>query len=272
MTDPHAKYVQRTLAGEEYAKCLTASEPDRQVRAAFQDLVLRVAPLPGALFDFGAGAGIDARFFAERGFAIEAYDADSRMREFFMGYCRDLIDCGRIAVDCSDYRQFVAGQPPRATGRFDLVIANFAPLNLIDDIQELFAKFHALTVANGKVLASVLSPYFLENWKSPRSWRYALRLWRKGQVFMPGPQAPHYLRRLANFSDLCAPHFRLSRAFRGLPSASKQHSIGIDLHRARHHAWLHFTSCRYMFLLFEKREGIGGFSELPPGTGTSLNC
>jgi SAM-dependent methyltransferase len=254
MNDPEAKYVRGTLAGVEYARRVTSSEESRRVRAAFQELVLSVAPPRGSIFDFGAGPGIDARFLAERGFAVGAYDVDPRMCEFFVDSCRDLIDSGRVTLDCSSYREFVTGRPLKAAGSFDLVITNFAPLNLVDDIHELFAKFHTLTVENGKVLAGVLSPYFLESWKSPRSWRNAWLLWSKGHLFMPGPQAPHHLRRLANFSDLCAPYFRLSRVFRGLPPAGNQHSSGIDFTqaRARRYAWLHLLTCRYTFLLFEK--------------------
>jgi len=42
----------------------------------------------------------------------------------------------------------------------DLITSNFAPLNLIEDLPELFEKFHALTGPGGRVLASVLSPVF----------------------------------------------------------------------------------------------------------------
>jgi hypothetical protein len=53
----------------------------------------------------------------------------------------------------------------------DLVTSNFAPLNLIDALPELFAKFHALTAPNGRVLASVLSPNFLGDLKYRWWWQ-----------------------------------------------------------------------------------------------------
>lgn len=252
MTNTDAQYVRRTLSGADYVKYITSLESDRRARAAFQDLVLRIAPPGAALFDFGAGPGIDARFFAERGFTIEAYDIDPRMREFFTEYCRDLMDSGRVVLDCGGYREFVARRRPDTAGRADLVISDFAPLNLIDDLHELFATFHALTGPNGKVVASVLNPYFVGEMKFRWWWRGALRLWRNGQLFMPGPQAPHYRRRLANFAELSLPHFRLTRVFRGLPPSSKQHSNGIDPGRGGRCAWLHVATSPFMFLLFEK--------------------
>src|SRR4029077_9379575 len=118
-----AEYLRRTLAGAEYVKQITSLESDRRARAAFQDLVLRIAPPGAALFDFGAGPGIDARFFAERGFTIEAYDVDPRMREFFADHCRDFIDSGRVTLDSRGYRQFVGGTAADNARLADLVIS-----------------------------------------------------------------------------------------------------------------------------------------------------
>jgi SAM-dependent methyltransferase len=252
MSDTEAPYLRHTLAGGEYVKCITSQESDRLARAAFQNLVLRIAPPGAALFDFGAGTGIDARFFAERGFTIEAYDVDPRMREFFAEYCRDLIESGRVALDSSSYREFVSHGTAGAAGRADLVISDFAPLNLIDDLRELFAKFHALTGPDGKVVASVLNPCFIGEMRFRWWWRGVPQLWRTGELFMPGPQAPHYRRRLANFSELSAPHFRLTRAFPALALHRNRHTKGVDAARRGPWAWPHLATSRYMFLLFEK--------------------
>ena len=72
-------------------------------------------PRPREAVDFGAGPGIDARFFAERGFTVDAYDVDPRMRDFFADHCRDLIDSGRVTLDGSAYREFLARSLGRRT-------------------------------------------------------------------------------------------------------------------------------------------------------------
>ena len=79
-------------------------------------------------------------------------------------------------------------------------------------------------------------------------WRGVRRLWRDGELFLPGPQAPYFRRLLRNFRTMSAPHFTLSRVFPGVP-ASRRGSNGIDL---KDFAWLHIAKCRYVFLLFEK--------------------
>jgi SAM-dependent methyltransferase len=244
----------KTLTGAEYVRQITSLEADRRARSAFQDLVLRIAPPGAALFDFGAGPGIDARFFAERGFLVEAYDVDPEMREFFSAYCRDLIDSGRVTLDCGDYREFLARKTAAAGGRADLIISNFAPLNLVADLHELFAKFHELTGPEGKVLASVLSPYFIGDMRYRWWWRNAPLLWRDGHYFMPGPQAPHIRRRLADFIALSSPYFKLARVFRGLPAYRAESTSSVDASSGSRHAWFGAATSRFMFLLFEKRD------------------
>jgi SAM-dependent methyltransferase len=244
-----------THTGEQYFKHITSLESDRRARAAFQELVLRTAPPGGALFDFGAGPGIDARFFAERGFTVDAYDVDPAMREFFAEHCRDLVEAGRVALQCGSYAEFLSREVPRAARRADLVISNFAPLNLVDDPAVLFAKFHALTAPNGMVLASVLNPFHWEDMKHRWWWRRFPELRREGHYFMPGPQAPHMRRSLADFAARSLPHFRLTRVFRGLPVSAGRLSNGIRVTGAGRGAWLHLGSARFMFLLFEKNRG-----------------
>jgi SAM-dependent methyltransferase len=239
--------------GAEYFERITALELNRRVRSAYQDLVLKMAPPGGALFDFGAGPGIDARFFAERGFTVDAYDVDPKMCEFFAAHCRNFIESGRITLDCGSYREFLARDPFGTGRRADLIVSNFAPLNQVDDLNELFAKFHALTAPHGKVLVSVLNPYFIRDMKSPGWWRGAPRLWRDGRIFLSGGQSPpHSRRRLADFRASSSPYFRLVRVYRGLPPDRRKDSNGIDLTRGGRFAPLHLLAAQFMFLLFEK--------------------
>ncbi len=249
VTDPSARYVRCMVAGAEYVEHITSLESDQRARAAFQELVLRAVAPGGTLFDFGAGPGIDARFFAERGFTVEAYDVDPRMREYFAQHCRDFIDTGRIALDSRSYSEFVTSRPAGSGGRADAVISNFAPLNLVDDLHGLFAKFHDITGPNGKVIASVLSPYFIEDMKFSWWWRNAGRLFGDGYFFHPGPQAPHFRRGLGNFAASSAPYFKLARVFRGLPGRDAR---GVDVRSGARLAWLRATTSRFMFLEFEK--------------------
>jgi SAM-dependent methyltransferase len=240
--------------GADYVGAITALQSDRRARSAFQDLVLRCAPPGSALFDFGAGPGIDARFYAERGFTVGAYDVDPAMCEYFSVHCRDFIQAGQVALDGGTYQDFLARKTVGDGRRVELVTSNFAPLNLIDDLRELFAKFHDFTAPNGKVLASVLNPYFIGDLKYGWWWRNSLRLWRDGHYSVQGVQAPIVRRRLADFAAQSAPYFTLKRVFPGLPSHRGRHANGVDMSRDVGHAWLRLITCRFMILLFEKQD------------------
>jgi SAM-dependent methyltransferase len=238
------------VSGADYVSQITALESDRRARATFQSLVLSLAPPGGALFDFGAGPGIDARFYAERGFSVAAYDVDPQMCEYFAAHCRGLMEAGRIRLERGSYRDFLARSSVAGGRDVDLVTANFAPLNLVDDLRGLFAAFHALAAPNGKVLASVLSPYFIGDLKYGWWWRNVLRLWRDGHYSVPGSQGPIVRRRLADFAAQSEPYFSLQRVFPGLPPTPPRHSRGRDA--TGRCAWLSTTRCLFMFLLFEK--------------------
>jgi SAM-dependent methyltransferase len=240
--------------GADYVGAITALESDRRARSAFQDLVLRIAIPGAALFDFGAGPGIDARFYAERGFSVGAYDVDPGMCEYFSAHCREFIQAGRVELEGGSYRDFLTRKAVGDGRRVDLVTSNFAPLNLIDDLRDLFAKFHDLTAPDGKVLASVLSPYFIGDLKYRWWWRNSLRLWRDGHFAVQGVQAPIIRRRLADFAGQSAPYFALKRVFPGLPPYRGRDANGVDVSRDGRYAWLRLTTCRFMILLFEKRD------------------
>jgi SAM-dependent methyltransferase len=239
------------VSGAEYIRQITALESDRLARSAFQGLVLGLLPPGSALFDFGCGTGMDARLFAENGHSVAAYDADPNMCESFAEHCRDLIAAGRISLDRGGYRDFLS-RPVAGARRMDLVTANFAPLNLIEDLGELFGKFDALTAPNGRVLASVLSPFFSGDWKYLWWWRNALRLWRTGHFSVQGAQGPIVRRRIANFAAQSQPYFTLRRVFRGLPARSEREAAGLDASRNSTTAAIQLSTCQFMFLLFEK--------------------
>jgi SAM-dependent methyltransferase len=243
------------VTGAEYVRQLTALESDRRARSAFQSLVLNMAPPGARIFDFGSGPGIDARLYAESGRSVAAYDVDPKMCEYFAAYCREAIDAGRIGLECSDYPRFLAREPDGIAPGFDLITSNFAPLNLIADLHTLFEKFHWLTAPEGKILASVLSPFFLGDLKYGWWWRNVLRLWRDGHYSVPGAQAPIFRRRLADFAAQCAPYFTLTRAYPGLPPTGEPGSAGIDVSGGAESAVLRLSRCQFMFLLFEKPAG-----------------
>jgi SAM-dependent methyltransferase len=239
-------------AGAEYVRAMQQHASDRQAREAFQSLALTYVRPGCTIFDFGAGAGIDARFFAERGLCVRVYDNDPRMRRYLTETCRDLINAGRIVPEAGEYAEFLTRMPEPGVPLAQLVIANFAPLDLIDDLATLFAKLHALTVPGGGLLASVLSPYFLGDLKYGWRWRGMIEEWRTGKLTAPGARGDIIRRRLPLFTADCAPWFRLERVFRGRSPRDATEAAGMDFALNSRTTWLRLTRCRFIFLFFRK--------------------
>jgi SAM-dependent methyltransferase len=242
--------------GAEYVRAITAHESDRRARAAFRELVLRLAPPGGALFDFGAGAGLDARYFAERGLTVLAYDNDPRMCGFLQHHCRDLLDSGRVRLETGGYAEFLARRPRSTDRRVDVVTANFAPLNLVTDLRALFAKFDALTTPDGKVVASVLSPYYIGDMRYAWWWRNLPRLRRLGYYSVRGTGGEIVRRSPSELAAQSAPSFILERVFRGLPAGAGRAAAGLAWPGRRRGAWLRLSGSRFMFVVF-RRSGYG---------------
>jgi hypothetical protein len=65
----------------------------------------------------------------------------------FAEYCRAELESRQIELFQGDCRHFLDTQVPAISGRFEVSVTAtiLAPLNMIDDLCELFAEFHALT-------------------------------------------------------------------------------------------------------------------------------
>ncbi|MDE2260944.1 MAG: class I SAM-dependent methyltransferase [Gammaproteobacteria bacterium] len=238
--------------GTEYVRAIMARESDRQARESFRALVLHLAPSGGALLDFGAGAGLDARYFAERGFRVRAYDNDPRMCEFLAQQCRDLIESGCIVLEKASYSDFLARAQDDGGRRVDVVMANFAPLNLIADLPPLFERFDMLTVPGATVVASVLNPYYIGDAKYRWWWRNLPRLWHLGRYAVPAVEGEIVRRTPADLAAQCAPAFTLERVFRGLPPRNAREAAGIAWPPCRRGMWTRLSGSRFIFLVFRK--------------------
>lgn len=230
------------VAGEEYLAAITALDSDRRARVAFQERALQTAVAGTCLLDFGAGPGIDARFYAARGFQVVAYDIDPRMCASFARLCHDEINAGQVRLCQGEYRDFIERQLPALRGEYKvtLVTANFAPLSLIDDPRELFAKLHGLLEPGGRFLASVLNPNYVSDLRYRWWWANRPAYWRQGYFSVAGAAMNIYRRSLRNYSSLAEPYFRLESVARGLPNGGNS---ALDL-----------LTSRYLFLTFARRE------------------
>jgi SAM-dependent methyltransferase len=233
------------VTGDAYVRAIAARAADRDARAAFRAAVLKVAPPRGRIFDFGAGPGTDARFYAEHGFRVFAYDVDDEMAATFRLHCAAEIAAQRITLIESPYERLLNGTPLRDVRDIDLVTANFAPMNLVPAPRETFETFHSIVAERGRLLLSVLNPSFIGDMRYRWFWTNRLQLWRDGHFAIRGPVNDVWRRSIGEFSRLSAAGFRLQGVMRGLPTPPWCTAAPIR--------WLARPTSQYLFLLFEKR-------------------
>jgi SAM-dependent methyltransferase len=234
----------KLLTGEDYSAAILSGRADRTARRAFQATVVRIATAGATILDFGAGTGIDAKTYAERGYRVLAYEPDPRMCEAFRRYCRQGLQGQQIELLECDYRDFLSSELEFAGRSIDLVTANFAPLNLVEDLNELFGRLRSITAPNARILASVLSPLFIGDIRYRWWWRNLPQMLRLGHFTFRGA-AIVTRRSPANLAALAAPYFTLAGVGRHLPKGR--------LHRKVTPLWSPtLLASRYTILLFEK--------------------
>lgn len=155
-----------------YDEVVDAEPRNRSIRRGFQELVGRSVRPGSLLLDFGAGTGLDAAWYAERGYRVLAYDVSREMLERLRQRCAGPITRGAVVPLLAPFANFpalMAGQP-----RPDAITANFGVLNAIPQPQDFFGAVAALLRPGAPLIVSVLNPFYWRGF-TERWWWAALR-------------------------------------------------------------------------------------------------
>lgn len=239
------------VTGVAYVEAMNRDPVDAEYRRAFLSLALTLAPPRGSVFDFGSGPGIDARHYAEAGLRVEAYDIDAVMCEYFARHCAAEIAAGTVRLHTGAYEDFL--HSPRTQGGIDLIVANFAPINLVADLPPLFAKFAAMSKPGGKLLLSVLNPFFHGLLGSPR-WlaRLPRLLWHGKYTTKLHGIIPVTRWHPSTLAREAAPSFTLTSVhapYTTPPARPPRRVILIEPG-----GWKHVAATQFLFLEFQRSE------------------
>ena len=172
---------------------LTASNYDADVdgvpvnaaaRLVFCSLVEKAAGPTGRILDFGCGTGTDAHWYAQRGHDVIAYDISSGMLDQLIAKCANDITNGRIVV--ADDRSVGLAATMRTHGPIDIIAANFAVLNHLDDLHAGLAELSDYLKPNGTLVASFINPTNIRDMRTGWWWRAALRDLTAGNITVRG--------------------------------------------------------------------------------------
>jgi SAM-dependent methyltransferase len=191
--------------------------------------------------------------YAQNGHQVRAFDIDPRMGAAFAERCARPMAAGQVQLLCTTYREFLASSFAHAS--VDLITANFAPLNVIDDLPELFGKFHAMTRPGGRIIASLLNPSYLGDMRFGWWWRLRPQLARTGGYEMRGEAYTLHRWTPARLAALALPHFDLHAVHRGLPQDW--------LARVPPRHWLSRHTSQFLFIEFTRRQGSPTYNSRP---------
>lgn len=197
-----------------YDDLLNTAGIERWIRRAFQGLVAESAPPGSLLLDFGCGTGLDAAWYAARGYRVLAYDVSAGMLEQLHRRCAAHI-AGRVVIPLAapfaDFASMIARQP-----RPDAVVANYGVLNAMDRPRVFFDVVAPLLATGAPLIVSVLNPFY---WRDIRRWWWWAALRRSGPpraIVTHGEGIDTHRHFITSLRAAARPQFRLrSRASLG---------------------------------------------------------
>jgi SAM-dependent methyltransferase len=192
------------------------------LRDAFRERVAAVTPRGGTILDFGCGTGIDAEWYAARGFRVIAYDISAGMVDQLRRRCESAVAARTVTPLAGPWD--VLARHLRTVDPVDTVAANFAVLNHFADLGAALRQFTPYLAAGGAVVASLLSPFHLRDVRRRWWWAAALRARGRGALTVHGAVTTHRflpgtLRRAA------APEFALAELL-GIESDGDASALG----------------------------------------------
>ncbi|HZS60162.1 MAG TPA: class I SAM-dependent methyltransferase [Gemmatimonadaceae bacterium] len=190
---------------DRYDAVMEGDPHNARVRDAFRTLVASMVPAAGRLLDFGCGTGVDARWYAARGYPVVAYDPARRMIAQASTRCAREIMAGQIEAVTFPFAEFPHALPAHAG--FDAIVTNFAVLNLLSDLRELFEGFARVVVPGGLVIANVLSPVHWRDLRYGWWWRGLLGSVGTGTLSVRWPETSTHRHFMPTIARAAAPAF-----------------------------------------------------------------
>jgi SAM-dependent methyltransferase len=196
---------------EEYDSMLGREVSNAEARTRVSKAFMELVP-SGSVLDFGGGTGLDLGWMCAQGYRVFFCEPSAGMRKKAEEYNHRSIPGGQVKFlsgDETDFMKWAQQRPPFA-GNIDGILANFAVLNNIEDLQKLFACLSLLLRPKGWLLACLLeAPKGLmggrRNWISwifgrPRSYR----------INYHGNQQVIYVHPLKETRRACLPYFEFA--------------------------------------------------------------
>jgi SAM-dependent methyltransferase len=124
------------------------------LRNRIRGLVERELKPPGAILEINAGSGLDAAYFAARGYRIHATDVAPGMLAALASKAEQPATGGRLTYETLSNTELSAA----SGGPYDLVFSNLGGLNCIEDLSRVTQHLRDVLKPGGKAVLVVMPP------------------------------------------------------------------------------------------------------------------
>jgi ubiquinone/menaquinone biosynthesis C-methylase UbiE len=185
---------------------------DDPVNVWMRDRVRRLVEselrLGGSILEINAGSGVDAAYFAAKGYRVHATDiAPGMLAAIAEKAGRPEVD-GRLTFEALSFTEMA-----RAAGRpYDLVFSNLGGLNCIEDLVQVTGELPSVLRAGGSVVWVIMPP--VSPWELLQvfrgHWRTAARRLRRGGTLahVEGVFVPTWYHGVGSVQKALGPAFR----------------------------------------------------------------
>lgn len=160
------------------------NEIESQILPYYREIVrkhiIKLISTNSKILEINAGTGVDAVYFAQKGYQIHATDISHGMISQLEEKSKSLNLNDKISFEVLSFEKLEALKPQK----FDLIFSNFSGLNCTDNLSSIFKNFSDLLNPNGLIVLVVMPKICL--WEISYLFRgnfkLGLRRLKKGDV------------------------------------------------------------------------------------------
>ncbi|MDB5199366.1 MAG: class SAM-dependent methyltransferase [Chitinophagaceae bacterium] len=147
------------MIAAEYNQLLDKEDFNKEVRKEMSEK-FRSIVTPGLVLDFGGGTGKDLDWLTGNNYQVIFCEPSKGMREHAISYEQNILHSSRITFLDDTKTNFLEWNTQSPFLQVDAVLANFAVINCIPNIDLLFKKISSVIKPGGHVVALVLKNDF----------------------------------------------------------------------------------------------------------------
>lgn len=233
------------VIADDYDEILLGDEVAVKNRDAFREIVTSTVPRDHLLVDFGGGTGMDAAFYANKGYTVLIFEPSNAMRSVAQNRISKNISNGEIVVAEEDFEEFIdlLSRQSRPVS----IVSNFGPLNHLPEPDNQIDQLASVVSSGGYFIHCILRPLFFGFLRKSSYRRQIFKVWMNNAVGIQDGEYRLNLFRLTYLKRI------LKRKFKFLKSVKSHPKLCWGEKGRFFSQKLTLLSRRYVFVVFQRR-------------------